>query len=200
MNDRQSHPADETLITLLDEPQAAAPGTAAHVEGCTVCRARVDGLVRLLTELGAEPPAPSGEELAAQRERIAAAVRDRPLAEARPLARRPIHRLWWAPLALAAAAAGLLLFTPFQSIPPDPPGGNRLPVVVHAERAAEEAFEAAVETGGQSGTAPLDEIAPILTEEEFAADFATLEADFAVLPAADQEAILDRLSTMTFEL
>lgn len=217
----EAHPTDAELVAWLDDPEASASGTGAgvrlewarHFEACDDCQARLERLDRLWAALRDEPSAPPDEALAAQRESIMTEIEARPRHSAVSTAQatesasspavRPIRRWWWVPLAAAAAAVALLLLAPDRSVPPPSigpdPAGQTLPVVAGAEEAAEETFRAVVDldpaAADEAALASLDAAPPILTDEGSA-----LEEEFAALPIDDQEAILDELSTMTFEL
>jgi hypothetical protein len=141
--------------------------------------------------------------MAAQRERILAAVRSRPRARVRRLPRRAV----WLPAA-AAAVAALLLWAPRGTRSPGPApdaeaDSATLPVVFDATRAAEEVVEAADDPDAAERllqTPSLDPVDPDVaaTISDGWSETLEIEAEFAGLSAADREAILTELASVNF--
>lgn len=198
------HLTDREIVRLVDEGHAEDRGRA-HLEACGSCRARLDATRAIMTALGAAPPPANETELAAQRERILAAVRARP----RRGARVPRRAVWPAVLA-AAAVAALLLWAPRPGPGPEitatddsSTGPPVLPVVVEATRAAEEAIRAAAEPGAVEElveASPVDDTDVSLSEPDPALldgweAVAALEQAFAGLSVEDRRAILAELAS-----
>jgi anti-sigma factor RsiW len=208
MNGPDRHLTDEDIVRWVDEGDPPRDVRATeHLDRCEACRGRIAGVEALVAELGAEPPAMTGVEMAAQRDRILAAVRSRPRVPVRRLSRRSV----WLPAIAAAAIAGLLLWAPRGTRSPGPEPtpdapvahSATLPVIVDATRAAEEMVEAAGEPGvvealvesSSTDITPPDVAAPTLDEWSGSAE---LEREFAELPSEDREAILTELASVDF--
>ncbi|HKY61757.1 MAG TPA: hypothetical protein VJP59_12185 [Gemmatimonadota bacterium] len=202
------HWTDDEIVRWVDEGAAPADvRLTEHLDGCEACRARIAGMEALFAALGTEPPATTGAEMAAQRDRILAAVRSRP--------RPPVHRLSrrsaWLP-AVAAAIAALILWAPRGTRLPetaptaDAPAADTttLAVVVDANRAAEEVVEAAGEPAAAeplTESSPSGSTLPDVAESTFEdwSGSAELEREFAALPREDREAILTELASADFD-
>ena len=207
MTTSDRHLTDEEIVRWVDEgdpPQDVS--VTEHLDRCEACRARIAGVEALLAALATEPPATTGAEMAAQRERILAAVRSRPRAPVRRLPRR----LVWLPAVAAAALAALLLWAPRGTRSPEtaptadrPADSATLPVIVDATRAAEEVVEAAGEPAVVEELvepSPTDITLPdvaVSTLDEWSGS-AELEQEFAELPSEDREAILTELASVDF--
>lgn len=207
MNAADRHWTDEEIVRWVDEGDTpeGLRGTE-HLERCEACRARIAGVEALLSALGTEPPTTTGAEMAAQRDRILAAVRARPRSPVRRLSRRSI----WVPAVAAAAIAALLLWAPRGTRSPEtaptvyaPAESATPPVIVDATRAAEEVAAAA---GEPAAAEPLVESSAsnimlpgvaVSTFEEWS-DSAELEREFAALSSEDREAILAELASADF--
>lgn len=203
MSTSDRHLSNEEIIRWVDESDPPRDAAAVHLDRCESCRARVAGVEALLSALRAEPPAASATEMAAQRERILAAVRSRPRARVRRLPRRAV----WLPAA-AAAVAALLLWAPRGTRSPGPApdaeaDSATLPVVFDATRAAEEVVEAADDPDAAERllqTPSLDPVDPDVaaTISDGWSETLEIEAEFAGLSAADREAILTELASVNF--
>ncbi|HWC06757.1 MAG TPA: hypothetical protein VG799_05875 [Gemmatimonadota bacterium] len=203
MSTSDRHLSNEEIIRWVEESDPPRDAAAVHLDRCESCRARVAGVEALLSALRAEPPAASATEMAAQRERILAAVRSRPRARVRRLPRRAV----WLPAA-AAAVAALLLWAPRGTRSPGPApdaeaDSATLPVVFDATRAAEEVVEAADDPDAAERllqTPSLDPVDPDVaaTISDGWSETLEIEAEFAGLSAADREAILTELASVNF--
>jgi hypothetical protein len=205
MSTSDRHLSNEEIIRWVDESDPPRDAAAVHFDRCESCRARVAGVEALLSALRAEPPAASATEMAAQRERILAAVRSRPRARVRRLPRRAV----WLPAA-AAAVAALLLWAPRGSRSPGPapspeaPASSAsLPVVFQATRAAEEVAEAADDPDAAERllqTPSLDPADPDIAAalSDGWSETLEIEREFAGLSDADREAILTELASVDF--
>jgi anti-sigma factor RsiW len=203
MSTSDRHLSNEEIIRWVEESDPPRDAAAVHLDRCESCRARVAGVEALLSALRAEPPAASATEMAAQRERILAAVRSRPRARVRRLPRRAV----WLPAA-AAAVAALLLWAPRGTRSPGPApdaeaDSATLPVVFDATRAAEEVVEAADDPDAAERllqTPSLDPVDPDVaaTISDDWSETLEIEAEFAGLSAADREAILTELASVNF--
>lgn len=219
MSDRPTdHPSEEILLARLDEP-VEDPGLDAHLAGCERCRERLGALEGVLTALAAEPSRPDPAALAAQRDRILAALPDR-AGRRTGVASLAAHRRWrwWAPaLAAAAVAAVVVLGRVGSDGPPSPAadatavvdraGASDLPAVAEAERAAEEIYVAAV--GGAEDAPGAGEALVALEattidildgEDDPVLGSPGLDDAFASLPTEAQREVLSEMETMTFEL
>lgn len=208
MNEPHRHLTDEEILRWVDEgDEPRDVRVSEHLERCEACRARTSGIDALVSALAAEPSPIPDAEMAAQRERILAAVMSRPRAPVRRLSRRSI----WLPAIAAAAIAALLLWAPRGTRSPgtatiaDTPAADSatLPVIVDATRAAEEVAEAAGEPAVVEelvGSSPTDIMLPDVAApalDEWS-DSAELEREFAELPSEDREAILTELASVDF--
>ncbi|MGH7588211.1 MAG: hypothetical protein ACRELU_06435 [Gemmatimonadota bacterium] len=207
MSTSDRHLTEEEIVRWVDEGDAPLGIAADHLDRCEACRGRIAGVEALLGALATEPPATTGAEMAAQRERILAEVRSRPRVPVHRLSRRSV----WLPGIAAAAIAALLLWAPRGTRSPetaptaDEPaaGSATLPVIVDATRAAEEVVEAAGEPAVVEelvGSSPTDITLPDVaapTFDEWSAT-AELEREFAELPSEDREAILTELASVDF--
>ncbi|HJU86680.1 MAG TPA: hypothetical protein VJ788_04855 [Gemmatimonadota bacterium] len=184
---RESHPSDVEVAAWVDEP-GVGPELAAHLEACAGCRDRVADLAALRGAIALDPSMPSKAEFAAQRERILAAIEREP----REGSGRIVRRIGWlVPLAAAAVAAIVLVG---RSDGPAP-GAGLEPVVAEADAAAEEAAALAVD--GEALHAALvasDPLSPPAIER------AAIEHEFALLPEAEQSAVLRDLERTDFDL
>ncbi|HET6360681.1 MAG TPA: hypothetical protein VFH11_01330 [Gemmatimonadota bacterium] len=190
--DRARHPSDIELAAWVDEP-GSGPDLSAHVEECARCRDKLAELTTIRAAIALDPPMPSDADLAAQRERILAAVEGAP----REGGARIIRRIGWlVPLAAAAAIAAIVLVNRANQ---PAPGAGPAPeaVVAEAEAAAEEAAAIAVDQEGldEALTAadPLTPAAPIQRA-------VAIETEFALLSEAEQSAILRELERTNFDL
>jgi hypothetical protein len=206
MSSSDRHLTDEETVRWVDEGDTRKDVAAEHLDRCEICRERIAGIEALLSVLGTEPPAATEAEMAAQRDRILAAVRSRPRARVRRLSRRSV----WLPAVAAAAMAALLLWTPRGTRSPgtapnadSPAYSTSLPVIADATRAAQEVAQAADDadtTERLVETPPLD-----LTQPDLAAPISDgwsetleIEEEFAGLPAPDRDAILTELASVDF--
>ena len=203
------HPSDLDLAAWGDEPASAQPDVGAHVAGCDRCRAELAELAETRAALALDPPLPTAEAFAAQRERILVAV------GAGPRRGRVVGRIaWLAPLAAAAAIAAIVLVDRTGGPgSPDaggtPPGtaadtGTALPVVADAAAAAAEAAGTIAVFGDPSAAVvvvPAEAIdeelldAALAAAEPLAPPIAverslTTELLFAELPEDEQSAVL----------
>ncbi len=206
MNEPDRHLTDEEIVRWVDEGDAPQAIVRGHLDRCDACRARMAEVEALLVALRAEPPAATDAEMAAQRDRILAAVRSRPRAPVRRLSRWSV----WLPAVAAAAIAALLIWAPRGTRSPGtaptaeaPADPVSLPVIVDATRAAEEVAEAAddPETAERLvATPPLDSTEPDMAApiSEGWSETLEIEEEFAGLPAADREAILIELASVDF--
>lgn len=204
MSRSDRHLTDEEIVRRVDEGDTRED-MAQHLDRCETCCARIAGIEALFSALGTEPQAPTEAEMAAQRDRILAAVGSRPRVPVRRLSRRSV----WLPAVAAAALAALLLWTPRGAQTPTrptlsaPADSMPLPVITDATRAAEEVARAAddVETAERLvETPPLDPSQPDIPApiSDDWSEALEIEADFAELPAADREAILTELASVDF--
>ena len=207
MNEPHRHLTDEEILRWVDEgDEPRDVRVSEHLERCEACRARTSGIDALVSALAAEPSPIPDAEMAAQRERILAAVMSRPRAPVRRLSRR-----FWLPAIAAAAIAALLLWAPRGTRSPGTApiavttaaDSATLPVIVDATRAAEEVAEAAGEPAVVEelvGSSPTDIMLPDVAApalDEWS-DSAELEREFAGLPSEDREAILTELASVDF--
>jgi anti-sigma factor RsiW len=185
------HLTDQQLIGWLDEPETANTPAAitTHLEACDLCARRLAEFQRVFEALRVQREAPSADEFAAQRDRIVDAIA--------PEMRRPTVRSlqrggWWIPVAAAAAVIGVFVLKPDE--PADAP--TRLAVIDQADRAAEDAIDAL------EGETALEAMLAVLDSgpETRAYEAASLEEEFALLTEEDQAAILNELSTTSFDL
>lgn len=202
MSTSDRHWTDEEIVRWVDEGEAREDIAADHLDGCEACRVRIAGIEALLAALGTEPPTATEAEMAAQRDRILAAVRSRPRAPVRRLSRRSV----WLPAVAAAAMAALLLWAPRGTRSPGTApaaDSTSLPVIADATRAAEEVAQAVDDPATAERlveTPPLDPTQPDIAAplSEGWSETLEIEEEFAGLPAADREAILTELASVDF--
>ena len=212
---RGEHPTDLELASLADDPGTSSATIRAHVAGCELCGAELRALAATRAALAIDPPLPTSEAFAAQRERILAAISAEPRRDARVVGRIA----WLAPIAAAAAIAAFFLIdrTPEPGSPgsPDTPAGividaeEALPIVADAAAAAEEAADAiAIPEDPAAGITPVpaeaidEELldAALVAAEPLAPPVAierslTTELLFAELPEDEQSAVLLELAS-----
>jgi len=219
------HPGEDALVALAEGETQGAEARD-HVETCALCRERIEAIRAVLDAIAAPPPMPDARTFAARRERILRTIEESRDAPAAPGAFRA-HARWWVPLAAAAAVGAILLVrSPAEGPGPvaerstdvgAPPGEtapvvSELPVLAEAERAAEEVAldlgsgEAAIVDPGRLAPEPLDPaiadleaVDPVLSLADGGDDPVVLEERFAELPPEERDAILEDLSTMTFD-
>lgn len=210
-----THPGDIELAAWVDEPATADTGLAGHVAACDDCREAVAEIEATRAALALAPPMPAATELAAQRDRIAAAIgagdRDRA---------RVLRRLGWlAPLAAAAVVAAVVLVGRSGPDAPTTAGtGPRtravaapaIPLVADALEAAELAATAIAPDPG-AVVIPSEPIDGDLLDAAFAAveplaPPASVEASmiaesrFSELDAVAQSAVLVELASADLDL
>jgi hypothetical protein len=118
------HPNEQRLIELAEGIGAAED--RGHLQGCAACRAQVDELRAVLSELRAvEVPEPSPLYWDTLRARVA-----RRLAEPQPPASR--FGAWLVPALVAAAVVLVGFFVPHASSPPGPQALPSVAVVLPA--------------------------------------------------------------------
>lgn len=201
-----AHPADESLIALIDGA-AADEETKEHLAACEVCRRRRAELEGVVQALGADPPMPDDAAFAVQREAILASLPDRrrPPAIARAL-RRPA---WWGAALAAAALAGVILLGERGG---NEPSADRVPALARGEEAAEAVYlaaagdipegeEVALAEAGLESLAAVEEttIGPAAASDPIV-ESVELSEEFAALDEENQRAILAELETATFDL
>lgn len=216
----RDHPSDEALAAWVDariggenELVEMARAVTPHLADCAECRARVQELESVVAMVRARPAAASTEALALRKARVMEAI-------GRGARIRPIRsRAWWLAPAIAAAAlavvlimrqegdervpsgvvdrtAGIVERTPAESAAPVTE--TPLPVVSAASAAADEAAAAiAAASDAPDGAVTLD---PAEAPASETLGDVTLVDEFASLSPEDQEAILDELAAMEFEL
>ena len=211
----EKHPTDLELAAWADAPGTAADGVRAHVACCERCGAELRALAATRAALALDPPLPTPDAFAAQRERILAAISAEPRRDARVVGRIA----WLAPIAAAAAIAAFFLIdrTPEPGSPgsPNTPAGividaeESLPIVADAAAAAEEAADAiTIPEDPASGITlvPAEAIdeelldAALVAAEPLAPPVAierslTTELLFAELPEDEQSAVLLELAS-----
>lgn len=192
----EAHPADESMIALIDG--AGDEETEEHLAACGACRRRRAELEGVVEALGADPPMPDDAAFAAQREAILASLPDRrrPPAIARAL-RRPA---WWGAALAAAALAAVILLGERGG---NEPSADRVPALAQGEAAAEAVYQAAAGDipEGLESLAAVEETTvgpeaasdPIVESVELSEEFATLDEE-------NQRAILAELETAMFDL
>jgi len=208
------HPTDLDLAAWSDEPRSARADVGPHVAGCERCRAELRALTAARAALTLDPPLPTAEAFAAQRERIRAAVAAAPRREGW----RAGRIAWLAPLAAAAAIAAFVLVDrargpesrdPGDTSPATVAAGMVLPVVADAAAAAEQAAGAiaAADDSAAEVTVVLAEAideelldAALAAAEPLAPPIAverslTTELLFAELPADEQSAVLMEMAS-----
>lgn len=225
--DQDTHPTDFELALWDDEPEARPEDIRAHVEGCARCGERLAELAQTRAALALDSPMPSEAAFAAQREQILAAIDAAPRAGRGRVVRRIG---WLVPLAAAAAIAAIVLVgrtdpdeprTADAGAESAPATGAAsaseralLPVVADAQDAAEDAVavivpaDASTSEGAIVLSEPIDEdvldaalaaaepLAPPLSIERSA----SIESEFAQLPAEEQSAVLLELASADFDL
>jgi hypothetical protein len=228
MTDASRHWTNEEIVTRVDEPaRAHDPRREAHLAACESCRARLAAMEALFRELRAAPSAVGEIELRARRDRILAAITDRPRTARRRLSRPAL----WIPLAAAALIAALVIgFPPADrfragsppsidevvrsgpspwkaedALPQPRRGSDRpLPVMVEANRAAGEVLQAVGDDGEAERLVEDSSIDDGIPGSPLAAldydDVSELEEEFAGLPSTDRKAILDELADTRFDL
>lgn len=202
MNERDRHLTDEEILRWVDEgDEPRDVRVREHLDRCEECRARSAGMEELVSALAAEPPPMTDAEMAAQRERIRAAVRSRPRGSVKRRSRRQV----WLPAVAAAGIAALLLWAPREDRNPatspsaDAPAGTGLPVVAQATRAAEEIVAAAGDPGlaeelVESASTDIPATATPIDDDWNPG--LELEREFTALPREDREAILTELASL----
>ena len=207
-----AHPTDLELAAWSDEPRSARADVGPHLESCERCRAEFRALTAARAAVALDPPLPTAEAFAAQRERIRAAVAASPRSEGR----RAGRIAWLAPLAAAAAIAAFVLVDrtrgPESRDPGDTPPATVatvLPVVADAAAAAEQAagaFAAADDSAAEVTVVPAEAIdeelldAALAAAEPLAPPIAverslSTELLFAELPEDEQSAVLMEMAS-----
>lgn len=201
-----THPSDIELAAWIDEPGKGGADLAAHLAACANCREIVADIEAARTAIAIDPPLPAEAELAAQRERIAAAIAGAPRSGA-----NVVRRLaWLAPLAAAAAVAAVVLLgrTGTDTPPTGDVASSPIALVTDAREAAELAAtgifpdavaapaEAFDEDQLEAALAAAEPLAPPAWIETSM----TTETGFAELAAEDQSAILTELASADFDL
>jgi hypothetical protein len=202
-------------------------GVAAHLVDCPVCRERVHALEAVVASLRTEPPAPAPAELAAWRAELLEVIEGLPRARVSPLRRWWwIPTAVAATLAVFLLArpgddgpgTRNVAERP-AAVRPAVTESTPLPVVAAAQEAADEAARAmALEPAlPESVEGPTDVDRSTIPDETTLTEVAVLDpstapmpgaalgdalfdAEFAALLAEDQEAILDELAAMEFQL
>jgi len=225
---KNRHPGEDAIVALA-EGETPGEEVRDHVETCAPCRARLQATRAVLDAIAAPPPMPDPGTFASRRERILQAIEESRDAPAPPGAFRAHARWWVPLAAAAAVGAILLVRPPVEGPGPiadrtkgietspgeATPVGSELPVLAEAERAAQEVAldlvggeTAIAEPGepGRLGSEPLDlaiadleAVDPVLSLVDHGDDPVVLEERFAELPPEERDAILEDLSTMTFD-
>lgn len=202
-------------------------GVAGHLADCPECRERVRELEAVVAALRAEPPAPTPAELAAAKARVARAIETSRRGRVSPLRRWWwVPAAAAAALAVLLLARPGDDRPDMRAVAEGPPGARTaetetapLPVVAAAQDAADEAARAiGLETGvPETVEGPTDVELSTMSDETALGEVAVLDpstaplpgaaladaalgTEFAALGANDQEAILDELAAMEFQL
>lgn len=222
------HPGEDALVAIA-EGETPEAEVRDHVETCATCRARLEAIRAVLGAIATPPPMPDARTFATRRERILRAIEESRDVPAPPGTLRAHARWWIPLAAAAIVGAILLTRPPAERPGPvadratdigAPPGEaaplvSELPVLAEAERAAEEVAldlaggGTAIADPGEPGRldpepldlaiADLEAVDPVLSLADGGDDPVVLEERFAELPPAERDAILEDLSTMTFD-
>jgi hypothetical protein len=185
----EHHPSDLELAAWVDEPGIARADIGGHLGACARCQDRVAELEATRAAIAQDPPLPSEAEFAAQRGRILEAIEGAP----REGGGRVVRRLGWVvPLAAAATIAAIVLVDRSDRTVPGTLSGT---VAAEAESAAEEAAELVMDDETLDAALSADEG---LTPPAAIERSASIEAEFALLPEAEQSAVLLELERSEF--